>query len=84
MLKENTPPIGTVQYSHDGEWIACDAQTSAKSEKIYIVNREDPSDIIVYDIKEDSRDTAPSWSPNDKKLAFTSDAEGKPYDFPGS
>lgn len=76
MLKEGTPPIGIVQYSHDGKWIACDAQTSAKSEKIYIVNRDDPSDIITYGIKEDSRDIAPSWSPNDRKLAFTSDAKG--------
>jgi dipeptidyl aminopeptidase/acylaminoacyl peptidase len=76
MLKENTPPIGIVQYSPDGKWIACDAQTSAKSEKIYVVNRDDPSDIIVYGINEDSRDIAPSWSLNDKKLAFTSDAKG--------
>lgn len=76
MLKEPTPPIGTVHYSHDGKWIACDAMASAKSEQILIVNRNDPSDTIIYNIKEDSRDIAPSWSPNDKKLAFTSDAKG--------
>jgi len=76
MLKEPTPPIGTVQYSHDGKWIACDMMASAKSEQILIVNREDPSDTIIYSVKEDSRDIAPSWSPNDKKLAFTSDAKG--------
>ncbi len=76
MLKEQTPPIGTVQYSHDGKWIACDAQTSPKSTQILIVNRKDPSDTIINRIKEDSMENSPSWSPNDKKLAYTSDANG--------
>lgn len=76
MLKEPTPPIGVVQYSPDGKWIACDAVASPKSEQILIVNRNDPSDTIVYSVKEDSRDNTPSWSLNGKKLAFTSDAKG--------
>jgi len=76
MLKEQTPPIGTVQYSHDGKWIACDAQTSPKSNQILVVNRKDPSDIIACTVKADSIEFSPTWSPNDKKLAYTSDANG--------
>lgn len=76
MLKEQTPPIGNVQYSHDGKWIACDAQVSAKSEQILVVNRKDPAEMIVYSIREDSLDNNPSWSPDDKELAFISDAHG--------
>lgn len=76
MLKDNTLPIGTVQYSHDGKWIACDIQASPKNEQILIINRDNPSDTLVYSTKEDSFDHAPSWSSNDKQLAYTSDAKG--------
>jgi len=76
MLKEKTPPIGAVEYSHDGKWIACDAQTSPKTNQILVVSRKDPSDPITYKVKEDSIEYSPSWSPDDKKLAYTSDAHG--------
>jgi dipeptidyl aminopeptidase/acylaminoacyl peptidase len=76
MLKDQTLPIGAVQYSHDGKWIACDIQASPKNQQILIINRNSPSDTIVYSTKEDSLDHDPSWSPNDKQLAYTSDANG--------
>jgi dipeptidyl aminopeptidase/acylaminoacyl peptidase len=76
MLKDQTPPIGNVRYSHDGKWIACDAQASAKSEQILVVNRKDPAEMIIHSMKENSLDNSPSWSPDDKKLAFVSDANG--------
>jgi len=75
-LMEPTPPILGVEYSHDGEWIACTMFTGIKNQQILIVNREDPSDTIVYSIREDSEEGAPSWSPDDRKLAYLSDASG--------
>jgi len=76
MLKDPTPPIGTVTYSHDGKYIACDATASPKSEEIMIFRRGNPSDVTTYSVKKDSRDNFPSFSPDDKRLAFESDAKG--------
>ena len=76
MLKEPTPPIYTVAYSHDGKYIACGAVTTPKREEILVIRRDDPSDTTTYGVKEDSRDNSPSFSPDDKRLAFVSDANG--------
>ena len=76
MLKEPTPPISTVTYSHDGEYIACGAMTTPKSEEILVIKRDDPSETTTFRVKEDSRDNSPSFSPDDKRLAFVSDAKG--------
>jgi dipeptidyl aminopeptidase/acylaminoacyl peptidase len=76
MLKEPTPPIYTVAYSHDGKYIACGALTTPKREEILVIRRDDPSDVTTYGVKEDSRDNSPSFSPDDKRLAFVSDAKG--------
>jgi len=73
-LKEPTPPILELEYSHDGNWIACSMMAGLKNMQIFIVNRNDPSDTIVYSLKEDSKEGAPSWSIDDSKLAFQSDA----------
>jgi len=75
-LKEPTPPILEVEYSHDGKWIACSMMAGLKNIQIFIVNRDDPSDTIVYSLRDDSKEGAPSWSPDDTKLAFQSDATG--------
>jgi dipeptidyl aminopeptidase/acylaminoacyl peptidase len=64
-----------VSYSHDGKWIACGASTKEGSE-IQVINREDPEDIIIYSIKEDSKETSPVWSHDDKWIAFQTDARG--------
>lgn len=77
MLKEATPPLGEMVYSHDGKWIACTAYTSFTNTQINIINRNNPEDIIIYNIKDDSREEIPSWSPDDKKLAFRSEATGR-------
>lgn len=77
MLKEPTPILDDVHYSYDGKWIACTAYISVINSQIFIINRDNPADIITYSIKEDSREQLPSWSPNDKKLAFISEATGR-------
>jgi len=78
MLKEPTLPLMGVEYSHDGKWLACTVVKSFKNMQVLIVKRDDPSDTIVYSIKDDSKDISPVWSPDDKKLAFVSDANGRP------
>jgi len=77
MLTETTSPLMGVQYSNDGKWLACSMAASFENIQVLIVNRNDPADTIVYSIRDDSRDGLPSWSPNDKKLAFVSDAKGR-------
>ena len=76
-LKESTPPLMSVEYSHDGKWLACTMVESFKNMQIFVVNRDDPTDTILYSIKDNSKEQLPSWSPGDKKLAFLSDAKGK-------
>lgn len=78
MLKEPTLPLMGVEYSHDGKWLACTMLKSFKNMQVLIVNRDDPADTIVYSIKDDSKDVSPVWSLDDKKLAFVSDANGRP------
>ena len=77
MLKEATPPLGEMSYSHDGKWIVCTAYTSFTNTQINVINRNNPEDIIIYNIKDDSREEIPSWSPDDKRLAFRSEATGR-------
>lgn len=76
MLKEPTPPIGTVRYSHDGKYIACDATVTHTSDEIQVFKRDDPCDMISYSIRDDSIDNFPCFSPDDKRLAFSTDANG--------
>jgi len=77
MLLEPTPPLMTVQYSHDGKWIACTVPLSFTNIQVLIVNRHSPADTIIYSIRNDSKEGIPSWSPDDKKLAFLSDSQGR-------
>jgi dipeptidyl aminopeptidase/acylaminoacyl peptidase len=76
MLKEPTPLIGTVLYSPNGKYIACDAMTAERGRDILVIKRDDPSDTIVYSIKNNSFDESPCFSPDGKRLAFASDASG--------
>lgn len=76
LLKENTPPLMDVKYSNDGRWLACTKIKTFTNTEVIIFNREDPSDTIVYNINENSRDGFPSWSPDSKKLAIQSEATG--------
>jgi dipeptidyl aminopeptidase/acylaminoacyl peptidase len=80
VLKEQNAPFMGLRYSHNGKWIACTEWGGGKDPKnlqVTVVNRDDPSDTIRYKLKDGSKETNPSWSPNDKKLAFLSDVKGK-------
>jgi dipeptidyl aminopeptidase/acylaminoacyl peptidase len=77
LLKEQTPLLEDVHYSYDGNWVACTSYPSLKNTQIYIINRKDPEDNIIYSIKDDSRNEYPSWSPDNKKIAFRSEATGR-------
>ena len=80
VLKKQKVPLFDVKYSHDGKWIASTEQGGGKDPKnvqVIVMNRNDPTDIINYNFKDGSREGLPSWSPDDKKLAFLSDVKGK-------
>lgn len=77
MLIEGISPIYSLNYSNDGKWIACTQIKSIKDTQVLIFNRNDPSDTIIYNIKKDTRDGMPSWSPDDDKLAIFSEATGR-------
>ena len=77
ILKADVPPLLNVKYSHDGKWIACTMYKSSKNQEILVINRKDPDDYFVYTLAEDSKETNPIWSPDDSKLAFISDVNGR-------
>jgi len=80
VLKEQKIPFFIADYSHDGKWIACTEYGGGKDPKnmqVIVVNRKDPADTINYKFKDGSKEFFPSWSHDDKKLAFLSDAKGK-------
>lgn len=76
-----------LDYSHDGKWLACTASTEKGSE-IQIFNRQDPDDVIIYSLKEDSRENSIQWSPNDNWVGFQTNANGNRHwiiqEFEGS
>ena len=76
MLKEQTPLLMSLDYSHDGKWIACTSIKTFTDTQVLILKRDDPFDTIIYNIKEKTRDGIPSWSRDDKKLAIFSEATG--------
>jgi dipeptidyl aminopeptidase/acylaminoacyl peptidase len=80
VLREQQAPFGDVVYSHDGKWIACTEYGGGKDPKnieVTILKRKDPKDVVHYKFKDGSKELLPSWSPDDRKLAFVSDAKGK-------
>ncbi|MFQ5999827.1 MAG: alpha/beta fold hydrolase [Candidatus Bathyarchaeia archaeon] len=80
VLKEQKTPFFDVRYSHDGKWIACTewgGGKDPKNQQVVVVNRNDPTDTISYKFKDGSKEMHPSWAPNDKKLAFLSDVNGR-------
>ncbi|MFX1327878.1 MAG: S9 family peptidase [Promethearchaeota archaeon] len=77
LLREQTPLLLDVHYSHNGKWIASTAKISANNSQIFIINRKNPDDNIIYNIKDDSREEFPTWSLDNKKLAYRSEAPGR-------
>jgi dipeptidyl aminopeptidase/acylaminoacyl peptidase len=80
VLVEQENPLFNVTYSDDGKWIACTEYGGGKDPKnmqVTVLARNDPRDVIHYKFKDGSREFLPSWSPDDKKLAFLSDSNGK-------
>ena len=80
VLIEQETPIFDLSYSHDGKWIACTEYGGGKDPKnmqVTVVKRNDPEDVIHYKFKDGSKEVLPSWSPDDKKVAFLSDSKGK-------
>lgn len=79
-LVEQPSPILDVRYSHDGKWLACSVLGGGrdpKNRQIQVVNRDDPTEVIVYSLRDGSKEMLPSWSPDDRKLAFLSDVRGR-------
>ncbi len=79
-LREQPEAITHIKYSHDGRWIACSVRGGGKdprNQQIVVVNRRDPTETIVYDLKDGSKEMLASWSPDDRKLAFISDLKGR-------
>ena len=77
MLEYTGPILFDLHYSHDARWFACTSIKSFTDTEISVINRDDPSDKITYSIKKDTKDGIPSWSYDDKKLAFFSEATGR-------
>jgi dipeptidyl aminopeptidase/acylaminoacyl peptidase len=79
VLREQAKPIFDIHYSHDGKWIACTESggKDPKNQQILILNRDDPDEALVYNIKDGSKEALPSWSTNDERLAFLSDVKGR-------
>ncbi|MEM3699491.1 MAG: S9 family peptidase [Candidatus Bathyarchaeia archaeon] len=80
ILKEQKALLLGAKYSHDGKWIACTERAGGKDPKnlqVTVLNRNDPSDVISYKFKDGSKEAQPSWSPDDKKLAFISNLKGR-------
>jgi dipeptidyl aminopeptidase/acylaminoacyl peptidase len=80
ILREQETPFFIADYSHDGKWIACTEYGGGKDPKnmqVVVVNRKNPKDTVNYKFKDGSKEQLPSWSHDDKKLAFLSDAKGK-------
>jgi dipeptidyl aminopeptidase/acylaminoacyl peptidase len=76
MLRDPSPVAMDLHYSHDGKWLAITNMKGIVNSEVQIININDPSDVIVYNISDKSKEGNPSWSPDNKKVAFLSDKTG--------
>ncbi|MFW9897098.1 MAG: prolyl oligopeptidase family serine peptidase, partial [Candidatus Thorarchaeota archaeon] len=75
-LKEPSPLAIDLWYSPDGKWLAVTSMKGLTSSEVVIINREDPSDTITYNLNNKSMEGPIAWAPNGKKLAYLSDSKG--------
>lgn len=61
------------KYSHDGKWLATTTYESLERSKLIVFNTENPNESITYDMA-----GYPSWSLDDKKIAFTDNTTKRP------
>lgn len=76
LLKEPSPLAVDLHYSPDGKWIELTNMKSLNITEVMIINRDDPFDIVVYNISDKSEQNAPSWSPDGKSIAYLSNERG--------
>jgi dipeptidyl aminopeptidase/acylaminoacyl peptidase len=74
IMIENLPPLMTVAYSHNGEWLACTAYANASY--VLLVNRNDPTQTKIIRLSEDSFNASPSWSGDDARVGFITKING--------
>jgi len=75
-LKEPSPLAMDLHYSPDGKWLALTNMKSLINTEILIINRDDPSDIVVYNTSNKSEQSIPSWSSDGKSIAYLSNEKG--------
>ncbi len=75
LFHESPNPVGDVQYSPDGKWIAYTAVVhGGKGSEVRVQNRENPADINVYSINDHANEMQPCWSPDGKWLAYVTNS----------
>jgi len=80
VLREQPQPFMDVRYSHNGRWLACTMRGGGRNpanQQIVVINRMDPEDVITYSLRDGSKERFPSWSPDDRWLAFLTDVHGR-------
>jgi dipeptidyl aminopeptidase/acylaminoacyl peptidase len=81
MIKNVFHPCWDVKWSHDGQWIAIEAESTASDRSIYVmpINRPRKTGkgktikVATTELKLNAQH--PAWSPDSKFLAFSGDAE---------
>ncbi|MFW9969537.1 MAG: prolyl oligopeptidase family serine peptidase [Candidatus Odinarchaeota archaeon] len=76
LLKETSPIALDLHFSPDGKWLALTNMKKITNTEVMIINIEDPSDIIIYNLSDKTEECFPSWSPDSKKLAYLSNING--------
>jgi len=78
LFQKISNPVGDVQFSPDGKWLAYTFSTAGgKGTEIRVQNKNDADDIIIYSFGDTTSEMQPIWSPDGKKIAFASNQGGK-------